>query len=275
MSKLVPIGLGAAAVIAVLVIGYPVPRFAQLRAWADRRPAARHAPRRRRVLRRAPVGWHASRSAADPDLHLADASGSPLSCPEGCDRSSGDEPLDGSPAATRYTDPYCRRVHGPGLSRPPVPGLRLAARSSRFHGPDERVAETHRSAVDRAGTSRRQDEPPAIGATDAESADATATAWLAARSGLDRIGPPTISSGPDATSAVRSYEAWFEEVLATVQLAARGCRRSWRRPRRPEPIACPRSPSASIAHEYDARAARSAAGRPRWRRIRRPRRAAD
>ena len=95
MNKLVPIGLGAAAVVVVLVVGTQLLGFAQRREASgahrrsSRRPAAladaEYLPER--FACRIPP-------AADPDLHLADAWDLRV-LPRGMDRSSGDRALDG------------------------------------------------------------------------------------------------------------------------------------------------------------------------------------
>ena len=110
VSKLVPIGLGAAAVIAVFLPWLPVHRFADLECGRTRQPAAGVG----RPLRSAGIDGAVARisSAADPDLHLADAWDLHV-VPRGVDRSSGDRALDGHrrPALSRSV---CRPSDRPG-----------------------------------------------------------------------------------------------------------------------------------------------------------------
>ena len=128
LNKLVPIGLGAAAVIAVLFlgsqfIGSPSSNVGGPASQPPASAAPSEAPASAGAVARIP-------SAADPELHLADAWVLRV-LPRGMDRSSGDRALDGHrrPALPRSV---CRPSDRPGPGGSPVPGLRLAA-DRQFH----------------------------------------------------------------------------------------------------------------------------------------------
>ena len=113
VSKLVPIGLGAAAVIAVLFlgsqfIGSPTSNVGGPASQPPASAAPSEAPASAGAVARIP-------SAADPELHLADAWVLRV-LPRGMDRSSGDRALDGHrrPALPRSV---CRPSDRPGPGR--------------------------------------------------------------------------------------------------------------------------------------------------------------
>ena len=129
MSKLLPIGLGAAAVIAVLFLGS---RFIGSPSSNVGGPAS-EPPASAAPSGGAGIGGAVARipSAADPELHLADAWDLRV-LPRGMDRSSGDRALDGWPGSPHFARPVCRPPVRPGPDRRPVPDHRLAA-DRRFH----------------------------------------------------------------------------------------------------------------------------------------------
>ena len=152
------------------------------------------------------------RSAADPELHLAAARDFAV-VPRGMDRSSGDRALDGWPVLPFHPDdPHADRLYDPTLTDHLF--LTIASQPIGDSTPEDWIAEQMaQGGLEQCTATEPIAVDEASGLIGSEGCDLAVVTtdgrgyWISLR------------TSNDDPAAVAPYDrAWFEEVLATVQL---------------------------------------------------------
>ena len=211
MSKLLPIGLGAAAVIAVLLLGS---RFIGSPSSNVGGPASQ--PLASAAPSEAPASTAPASAAPSPvspppltQTFTSPLHGISVSYPEGWIAQAATEPWTDATQTPNFSDPFADDLYGPALTDHLF--LSFASQPIGDATPEEWMA------AQMAGWPCAATEPIAVG--EASGLIGSEGCDLAVVTTDGRGYWISLRASPDDPAAVAPYDrAWFEEVLATVQL---------------------------------------------------------